>query len=89
MSLGRAAESTLLFPSLHYHWLPFVPQTFAITSQLVGNSLAENYKNDLFWLIALRAVKVRYMQSGSSVIVLFSIMAVTAITQSLGVSSRY
>ena len=48
-------------PVLHYHWSSFVPPAFAIKShwQSVRSSFAENFKNDIFWLITLKAVKVR------------------------------
>lgn len=61
-------------PVLHYHWSSFVPPTFTVRThwKLVRGSFAENFKNDLLWLIALRAVKVRdnlsrwgYIQSSS------------------------
>ena len=39
-----------------------MPRHFSLTShwQHVRDNLTENYKNDLVWLIALRAVKVRH-----------------------------
>ena len=49
-------------PILPLQWLSFVPRHFSLTShwQRVRDNLTENYKNDLVWLIALRAVKVRH-----------------------------
>ena len=48
-------------PPLHYHWRSLAPASFSIKShwRLVRGSFAENFKNDLFWLIALKAVKIR------------------------------
>ena len=48
-------------PPLHYHWKSLAPASFSIKShwKLLRGSFAENFKNDLFWLIALKAVKVR------------------------------
>jgi len=48
-------------PILPLQWSHFVPRYFSLTSHWhrVRDNLTENYKNDLAWLIALRAVKVR------------------------------
>ena len=56
--LRKVRSST---PPLHYHWKSLAPASFSIKShwRLVRGSFAENFKNDLFWLIALKAVKVR------------------------------
>ena len=49
-------------PILPLQWTPFVPRYFLLTShwQRVRDNLTENYKNDVAWLISLRAVKVRH-----------------------------
>ena len=48
-------------PILHRFWAPFVPHSFSLTVhwQRVRDNFTENFKNDLAWLISLRAVKVR------------------------------
>ena len=48
-------------PILHRSWSPFVPRSFSLTLhwQRVRDGFTENFKNDLAWLITLRAVKVR------------------------------
>ena len=48
-------------PILHRFWAPFVPRSFSLTVhwQRVRDNFTENFKNDLAWLISLRAVKVR------------------------------
>ena len=48
-------------PILHRFWAPFVSRTFSLTVhwQRVRDNFTENFKNDLAWLISLRAVKVR------------------------------
>ena len=48
-------------PMLHRSWVPFVPRTFSLSRhwQRVRDNFTENFKNDLAWLITLRAVKVR------------------------------
>ena len=47
-------------PPLHHHWKSLAPAFFLIKShwKLVWGSFAENFKNDLFWFISLKAVKV-------------------------------
>ena len=49
-------------PILPYLWTPFVPRTFSLAShwRRVRDSVTENYKNDLAWIITLRGVKVRH-----------------------------
>ena len=49
-------------PILPYLWTPFVPRTFSLAShwQRVRDSITENFKNDLAWIITLRGVKVRH-----------------------------
>ena len=49
-------------PILPLQWTPFVPRHFSLTThwQRVRDNLTENYKNDLAWLISLRAVKVHH-----------------------------
>ena len=49
-------------PILPYLWNPFVPRSFALTRHWlhVRDNFTENYKNDIAWLITLRAVKVRH-----------------------------
>ena len=48
-------------PIPHRFWAPFVPRSFSLTVhwQRVRDNFTENFKNDLAWLISLRAVKVR------------------------------
>ena len=48
-----------IFPAL---WSGFVPSRFSLSRHwgLIRDSFTENYKNDLAWLITLRAVKVRH-----------------------------
>ena len=48
-------------PPFHHHWKSLAPASFLIKShwELVWGSFAENFKNDLFWFISLKAVKVR------------------------------
>ena len=48
-------------PILHRLWSPFVSRTFSLTThwQRIRDNFTENFKNDLAWLITLRAVKVR------------------------------
>ena len=48
-----------IFPAL---WSGFVPSQFSLSRHwgLIRDSFTENYKNDLAWLITLRAVKVRH-----------------------------
>ena len=48
-------------PILHRFWTPFVSCTFSLTAhwQRVRNNFTENFKNDVAWLISLRAVNVR------------------------------
>lgn len=43
-------------------WTPFVSRTFSLSQhwQRVRDSVTENFKNDLAWLITLRGVKVRH-----------------------------
>ena len=47
-------------PPFHHHWKSLAPASFLIKShwELVWGSFAENFKNDLFWFISLKAVKV-------------------------------
>lgn len=47
-------------PLLHHHWTGLAPASLSIKShwKQVHGSFAENFKNNLFWLIALKAVKV-------------------------------
>lgn len=47
-------------PPLHHHWKSLAPASFLTKShwKLVCGSFAENFKNDLFWFIWLKAVKV-------------------------------
>ena len=42
-------------------WTPFIPSGFSLSRhlELVRDRFTENFKNDLAWLITLRAVKVR------------------------------
>ena len=48
-------------PILPFFWAPFVGINFDLLKHWsnVRESLTENFKNDLLWLITLRAVKVR------------------------------
>ena len=48
-------------PMLHRSWSPFVPRRFSLKAhwQRVRDGFTENFKNDLAWLVTLRAVKVR------------------------------
>ena len=47
-------------PIFPLQWTPFVPRLFSLSShwQRVRDNFTENYKNDLAWLITLRATKV-------------------------------
>ena len=49
-------------PILPYLWNPFVSRSFALTRHWlhVRDNFTQNYKNDIAWLITLRAVKVRH-----------------------------
>ena len=64
---SKAVYSALLelkstSPILPYYWSPFVGANFRLSQHwsLVRDSFTENFKNDLSWLITLRASKVRY-----------------------------
>ena len=48
-------------PILHRQWAQVIGPDFSLNGHwsLVRDSFTENFKNDLLWLIALRAVKVR------------------------------
>ena len=48
-------------PMLHRSWAPFVSRTFSLSLhwRRVRDNFTENSKNDLAWMISLRAVKVR------------------------------
>ena len=48
-------------PILHRQWAQVIGSGFSLNGHwsLVRDSFTENFKNDLLWLIALRAVKVR------------------------------
>lgn len=48
-------------PSLHRAWVPYLGPGFSIRDHWakVRDSFCDNRLNDLFWLIALRGVKVR------------------------------
>ena len=48
-------------PLLPYHWMSMLGPGFSLNDHwsLVRDGFTENYKNDLLWLITLRAVKVR------------------------------
>ena len=48
-------------PMLHRCWAPFVSRTFSLSLhwRRVRDNFTENSKNDLAWMISLRAVKVR------------------------------
>lgn len=48
-------------PSLHRSWVPFLGPSFSLKDHWgkVRDSLCDNRINDLFWLITLRAVKIR------------------------------
>ena len=48
-------------PSLHRSWVPFLGPGFSLKDHWgkVRDSLCDNRINDLFWLITLRAVKIR------------------------------
>ena len=49
-------------PILHRFWVSFLGPGFVLDRHwsLVRDTFCENYKNDLLWLIVLRAIKVRY-----------------------------
>ena len=59
-SLLLAKASTA--PILPYLWNPFVPRAFSLARHWlhVRDNFTQNYKNDIAWLITLRAIKVRH-----------------------------
>lgn len=48
-------------PIIHCHWVSFLSIGFDLNRNwsLVCDGFCENFKNDLLWLVILRAVKVR------------------------------
>ena len=54
-------KETMTSPILSHQWAPFVNPSFDLDNHwsLVRDPFTENFKNDLSWLIILRAIKVR------------------------------
>ena len=55
-------QRSISLPILPYDWTSYVPTRFCFLThwKSVRDSFTENFKNDLAWLITLRAVKVRH-----------------------------
>ena len=58
---SRLLAQASCIPMLHRSWAPFVSRTFSLSLhwRRVRDNFTENSKNDLAWMISLRAVKVR------------------------------